>query len=160
MWPTLDPLDTWSCGAALGSWAGMKTPDKPCQLLSHSCSKSDSALPAPSWKTPVLSGPMGFSWHWEAWDSGLRDKSPNSPLHQLSLLLPRPPRALGTDLLSPCPALHSRGPGPVPGSKVLLSQGQAAAACPCVCLCHMDTCQGRAGFALTQVPRHLCQVRN
>ncbi|XP_048181119.1 exonuclease mut-7 homolog isoform X3 [Corvus hawaiiensis] len=66
-WPPLDPLDTWSWGAALGSWAGMKMPGKPCQLLSRSCSKSDSALPAPPWKIPALSGPVGFSWHWEAW---------------------------------------------------------------------------------------------
>lgn len=50
-----------------GSWAGMKMLDKRSQLLSHSCSKSDSALPAPPWQTPTLSGPTGFSWHWEAW---------------------------------------------------------------------------------------------
>lgn len=45
----------------------MKTLDKPSQLLSHSCSKSDIALPAPPWEAPMLSGPTGFSWHWEAW---------------------------------------------------------------------------------------------
>ncbi|XP_041908011.1 exonuclease mut-7 homolog isoform X3 [Corvus kubaryi] len=66
-WPPLDPLDTWSWGAALGSWAGMKIPGKPCQLLSRSCSTSNSALPAPPWEIPALSGPVGFGWHWEAW---------------------------------------------------------------------------------------------
>ncbi|KAM9595083.1 exonuclease mut-7 homolog isoform 18-T24 [Morphnus guianensis] len=66
----LDPsvLDIWSWGGALGSGAGLKAVDKPSwTLLSHSCSKFDSALPAPPWRALTSSGPVGFSWHWEAW---------------------------------------------------------------------------------------------
>ncbi|XP_069626747.1 exonuclease mut-7 homolog isoform X14 [Haliaeetus albicilla] len=66
----LDPsvLDIWSWGGALGSRAGLKAVDKPSwPLLSHSYSKFDSALPAPPWRASISSGPVGFSWHWEAW---------------------------------------------------------------------------------------------
>ncbi|KAM9256876.1 exonuclease mut-7 homolog [Cariama cristata] len=69
--PILDPsaLDMWSWGGALGSRAGLKAPNKPSwPLLSHSCSKFDSALPA-----PASSGPVTFSWHREArgrWPGG------------------------------------------------------------------------------------------
>lgn len=34
---------------------------------------------------------MGFSWHWEAWDSGLRDKGPLCT-HSPSSCLVRPGR--------------------------------------------------------------------
>ncbi|XP_074911060.1 exonuclease mut-7 homolog isoform X8 [Buteo buteo] len=67
----LDPsvLDIWSWGGALGSRAGLKAVDKPSwPLLSHSYSKFDSALPGPPWRASISSGPVGFSWHWEAWE--------------------------------------------------------------------------------------------
>ncbi|XP_075375767.1 exonuclease mut-7 homolog isoform X2 [Mycteria americana] len=65
--PTLDPLDVWSWGGAPGSRAGLKALDKPSWLLlSHSCSKFDSALPTPPWRAPPSSGPVAFGWHREA----------------------------------------------------------------------------------------------
>ncbi|XP_074747266.1 exonuclease mut-7 homolog isoform X2 [Strix uralensis] len=84
--PTLDPsvLDVWSWGGALGSRAGLTALDKPSWLLlSHSCSKFDSALPAPPWRAPTSSGPVGFGWHREArgqWPGGQRSRLSSAPL--------------------------------------------------------------------------------
>ncbi|XP_032858920.1 exonuclease mut-7 homolog isoform X3 [Tyto alba] len=85
--PTLDPsaLDVWSWGEAPRSQAGLKALGKPSwPLLSHSCSKFDSALPASRRRAPTSAGPMGFRWHWEA--QGQRPRGQGSQLSSALLL--------------------------------------------------------------------------
>uniref|UniRef100_A0A8C3PJP9 Exonuclease 3'-5' domain containing 3 n=1 Tax=Calidris pygmaea TaxID=425635 RepID=A0A8C3PJP9_9CHAR len=82
--PLQDPLHVWSRGVAPGIRAGLEAPDKPSWLLlSHSCSEFDSALPAPPWRPPVSSGPVGFGRHQEArgqWPGGLGSRLSSVPL--------------------------------------------------------------------------------
>lgn len=94
-----------------------------------------------------------------------------SPLHQLSLLLPRPARLLGKDHFSPRTKPNARGPGSICGSKVLLNYGQAVITHPRAHLHYMDTCVqrccrgqcwrgGQASPSLPQAPRPLCRAMN
>ena len=66
-----------------------------------------------------------------------------SPLHQLSLLLPRPPRVLGKDRVSPCTKLNTHGLGSICGSRVLLNYGWAVITRPRAHLHYTGTCVQR-----------------
>lgn len=135
------------CTAGEELWAGLRVLDQPSWLLlSHSCSKFDSALPSP--ENTNLCGTCGIrlapgSPGTMARGTRVPTQLCTSPPQQLSLLLPRPPRLLGKDRFSAGTELSACGPGSIRGSKVFLNYGQAAITRPRARLRYTDTCVQR-----------------